>query len=183
MVNWLSTEKVPKVSVPYSWRLKGSATELSDEQVKTIHSDGYKVVAEMGWVDIPIEDLDYPVVIGACVEGLDSQGVQLEEGSPVICTLIDYDGQHQHNKYSVTTIPTALWNKGAATEFKSYNRGDAVLDAEWDSSKLFDKSGKKQDHVDDRAIKLKVDEVEDDITKEEPENEDGDGEEEEERRL
>jgi hypothetical protein len=72
MVNWLSTEAVAKESAPYSWTLKGNFWDVDDLTAAPwqAESDGYELIATLGWVRMTDEDAEAAGTSGACVEAL-----------------------------------------------------------------------------------------------------------------
>ena len=57
MVTWLSTNAIPHKSAPYSWRLSGDETVLDDNTGSfDATSDGYKIIAMLGWVHVGDEE-------------------------------------------------------------------------------------------------------------------------------
>ena len=63
--------------------------------------------------------------IGACVQALDIDGVPIESGRPVICTLLDVGGDGA-TEGTVTTLSPSMWNKGDSDEFTPLTRGQLI---------------------------------------------------------
>jgi len=124
MVNWLSTDAVAQQKLPYSWTLSGSLWEGDADSTAPwgAESDGYQVVAALGWVKLAEENADASGTSGACVEARDSDGGAIQDGYPVVCTMVDTDGDIA-SVGSVTILDAKLWDNGKAAEFKSSNRG------------------------------------------------------------
>lgn len=127
MVNWLSTDAVAQQKLPYSWTLSGSLWEGDADATAPwgAESDGYQVVAALGWVKLSEENADASGTSGACVEARDVDGGAIQEGYPVVCTMVDTDG-NLASVGSVTILDAKLWDNGKAAEFKSSNRGKSV---------------------------------------------------------
>merc|ERR1711957_212893 len=94
MVNWLSTDAVAQQKLPYSWTLSGSLWEGDADATAPwgAESDGYQVVAALGWVKLSEENSDASGTSGACVEARDADGAAITTGFPVVCTMVDTDG-------------------------------------------------------------------------------------------
>ena len=121
MVTWLATEAIAKQAAPYSWTLKGNTWDIDSNSTAPwgSSSDGYEVIATLGWVALGDKDAEATGTSGACVEAIGGSG------SPVVCTLMDTD-YNSATDASVTVLTTSLWNNGAAEEFRSSNRGDVI---------------------------------------------------------
>jgi len=127
MVNWLSTDAVAQQKLPYSWTLSGSLWEGDADATAPwgAESDGYQVVAALGWVKLSEENSDASGTSGACVEARDADGAAITTGFPVVCTMVDTDG-NLASVGSVTILDAELWDNGIAAGFKSSNRGTSV---------------------------------------------------------
>ena len=75
MTNWLSTQAVALESAPYSWTLNGNSwdVETNGPAPWGAFSDGYEVIATLGWITGDSEAAG----TGACVEALDIGGAQI----------------------------------------------------------------------------------------------------------
>ena len=118
---WLSTEAVAAKAFPYSWTLSASEWDGEGEAPWTAASDGYKIVATMGWTKLSEEDEGASGTSGACVAANGADGAVMATGSPIVCTLVNTDG-NQASVGSVTTLGVSGWGEN----FKGSSRGAAV---------------------------------------------------------
>jgi len=121
MTTWLSTEAVAQKAFPYSWTLSATEWDGEGEAPWTAASDGYKIVASLGWAALSEENGDASGTSGACVAANDAAGVPMATGSPFVCTLMNTDG-NTASVGSVTTFGADVWGEN----FKGSNRGTAV---------------------------------------------------------
>jgi len=121
MTTWLSTEAVAQKAFPYSWTLSATEWDGEGEAPWTAASDGYKIVATLGWAALSEENGDASGTSGACVAANDAAGVPMATGSPFVCTLMNTDG-NTASVGSVTTFGADVWGEN----FKGSNRGTAV---------------------------------------------------------
>jgi hypothetical protein len=145
MTTWLSETATAQKAFPYSWTL--SATEWAGEEAApwaAAGSDGYKIVASLGWAALSEENGDASGTSGACVVANDAAGVPMTTGSPYICTLMNTDG-NTASVGSVTTFGADVWGEN----FKGSNRGTAVEHtANLDAMKIVDAVVEKVDDED-----------------------------------
>jgi len=149
MSTWLSTEAVAQKAFPYSWTMSAEMWEdATTDAPWAATSDGYKIVAALGWPKLSDENEEASGTSGACVAANGTDGLPMTTGSPFLCTLMNTDG-NQASAGTVTTFGSEIWGEN----FKGTNRGVAV------------------DHtVNLDAMKLVIDAVEE----EEPAEEEGD---------
>jgi hypothetical protein len=121
MTTWLSTEAVAQKAFPYSWTLSATEWDGEGDAPWTAASDGYKIVAAMGWAKLDEKDEGASGTSGACVAANGSDGSIMSTGSPIVCTLMNTDG-NQASVGSVTTLGLDGWGEN----FKGSSRGDAV---------------------------------------------------------
>jgi len=121
MTTWLSTEAVAQKAFPYSWTLSATEWDGEGEAPWTAESDGYKIVASLGWAALSEENGDASGTSGACVAANGADGLPMTSGSPFVCTLMNTDG-NTASVGSVTTFGADVWGEN----FKGSNRGKAV---------------------------------------------------------
>jgi hypothetical protein len=121
MTTWLSEEAVAQKAFPYSWTLSATEWDGTGDQPWNAASDGYKIVATMGWTKLGEDSEDASGTSGACVAANGADGNVMATGSPIVCTLLNTDG-NQASVGSVTTLGVDGWGDN----FKGSSRGDAV---------------------------------------------------------
>lgn len=134
MTTWLSTEAVAQKAFPYSWTLSAAEWDGEGEAPWTAASDGYQIVASLGWAALSEENGDASGTSGACVAANGADGTPMTTGSPFVCTLMNTDG-NTASVGSVTTFGADVWGEN----FKGSNRGTAVEHvANMDAMKVVD---------------------------------------------
>ena len=101
-MNKLITIGVPSKVLPVSWKLFAS-DEIPTALVS--YTDGYQIKSCMKWV--PAGEESGAGMIGACVEALSASGDQLndeETGHPVVCQLINVDGNSATSQPTLTSL-------------------------------------------------------------------------------
>lgn len=122
MTTWLAQEAVAQKAFPYSWTLSADTwDDATSDAPWAATSDGYKIVAALGWAKLDAENEDASGTSGACVAANGSDGKPMTTGSPFVCTLMDTDG-NQASVGTVTTFGSEVWGEN----FKGSNRGVAI---------------------------------------------------------
>lgn len=162
-------EQASRIS-PYWWTLSGTpaAEEGEANPWGKIDTDGYKLDAALGWVEVEAnEDGSMPNgTLGACVEAI-VDGANDASGNPAICHFITAEGNNLTSS-KVVSLTAEKWNRGQmkitpawlsaaatianATNVIDYKVAETVVDEVTDDAFQADDDGGWADDAVDDAV-------------------------------
>merc|ERR1712226_274434 len=116
----ISNKTMSNNLIPQSAAAAGSVAQLTwtlqsaPEGFDAAVSDGYQVLASLGWKSFGEDAEEWDGGLGACVEGLNADGEQVE-GEHAVCHWIAANNANEVSAIYNNLIPGAVWQGGALT--------------------------------------------------------------------
>merc|ERR1712226_1140339 len=116
----ISNKTMSNNLIPQSAAAAGSVAQLTwtlqsaPEGFDAAVSDGYQVLASLGWKSFGEDAEEWDGGLGACVEGLNADGEQVE-GEHAVCHWIAANNANEVSAIYNNLIPGAVWQGGNLT--------------------------------------------------------------------